>query len=79
MNRVLARWNQLSLQQAAEEILPCCGSKNWAQQMAMRRPIGDEGALLAACDDVCKGLTESDWDGSLSQPSAHRRVAPGNS
>lgn len=62
MNRVLARWNQLSLQQAAEEILPCCGSKNWAQQMAMRRPIGDEGALLAACDDVCKGLTESDWD-----------------
>ncbi len=62
MNGVLARWNQLSLQQAAEEILPCCGSKNWAQQMAMRRPIGDEGALSAACDEVCKGLTEFDWE-----------------
>ncbi|MGB2633775.1 MAG: 2-oxo-4-hydroxy-4-carboxy-5-ureidoimidazoline decarboxylase [Candidatus Acidiferrum sp.] len=62
MNGVLARWNQLSLQKAAGEILPCCGSKNWAQQMAMRRPVGDEGALLAACDEVCKGLTESDWD-----------------
>ncbi|HTC41890.1 MAG TPA: 2-oxo-4-hydroxy-4-carboxy-5-ureidoimidazoline decarboxylase [Candidatus Acidoferrales bacterium] len=62
MNDVLARWNQLSLQQAAEEILPCCGSKNWAQQMAMRRSIGDEGALLATCDEVCKCLTESDWD-----------------
>lgn len=62
MNGVLGRWNQLSLEQAAEEILPCCGSKNWAQQMAMRRPIGDEGALLAAGDEVCKGLAESDWD-----------------
>jgi 2-oxo-4-hydroxy-4-carboxy-5-ureidoimidazoline decarboxylase len=62
MNSVLARWNELGMQQAAEEILPCCGSKNWAQQMAMRRPIGDEGALLAACDEVCRSLADSDWD-----------------
>ena len=50
-----------SLQQAAEEILPCCGSKTWAHRMAMRRPLGDEEALLAGFDDLCEGLTESDW------------------
>ena len=34
---------------AAEEILPCCGSKAWALEMAARRPLLDESALLAAC------------------------------
>jgi 2-oxo-4-hydroxy-4-carboxy-5-ureidoimidazoline decarboxylase len=76
MNGVLARWNGLSLHQATEEILPCCGSQSWARQMAMRRPIGDEGALQAACDEVCKGLTDSDWDEAFS---SHPRIGESHS
>lgn len=61
MNEVLARWNTLALEDAAEQILPCCGSKGWAHAMAMRRPIFDEAALLAACDEICRNLPSSDW------------------
>jgi 2-oxo-4-hydroxy-4-carboxy-5-ureidoimidazoline decarboxylase len=61
MNEVLARWNTLALEDAAEQILPCCGSKGWARAMAMRRPIFDEAALLAACDEICRNLPSSDW------------------
>jgi 2-oxo-4-hydroxy-4-carboxy-5-ureidoimidazoline decarboxylase len=58
---VLARWNGLPLEKAAEEILPCCGSKAWALAMANLRPIVNESALLASCDEVWKNLPESDW------------------
>jgi 2-oxo-4-hydroxy-4-carboxy-5-ureidoimidazoline decarboxylase len=79
MSDVLARWNELSPEKAEEEILPCCGSKTWAQQMAARRPIHNEPAVLAACDEVWRNLPESDWleafrshprIGELSVPSA---------
>jgi OHCU decarboxylase len=60
-NRVLTRWNALDADHAAAEILPCCGSKVWADKMASRRPIRDETEALAACDDVCKSLSDSDW------------------
>lgn len=58
---VLARWNSLRSDEAVEEILPCFGSKAWALGMVARRPIHDEAALLAACDQTCEGLTNSDW------------------
>jgi OHCU decarboxylase len=58
---VLARWNSLQPEKAAAEVLPCCGSKAWAHEMAARRPILDEAALLAACDEVYKNLSEADW------------------
>ena len=61
MSSVLARWNELQLEKAAKDILPCCGSRTWARSMAERRPIQDENALLAAHDDVCNRLSESDW------------------
>jgi OHCU decarboxylase len=59
--RVLALWNDLQPDKAADEILPCCGSKAWAHEMAARRPILDEASLLAACDDVWTNLPQSDW------------------
>jgi OHCU decarboxylase len=58
---VLVRWNALPSDKAAEEIMPCCGSRAWARTMAAGRPILDEVALLAACDQVWNGLPESDW------------------
>ena len=61
MNEVLARWNALPLEDAAGEILPCCGSQVWAREMALRRPVRDEAALLAASDEVWKNLPPSDW------------------
>lgn len=61
MSDTLARWNAAPDSQAAEEILPCCGSRAWADQMAARRPIDGEAALLAACDEVWRNLPEPDW------------------
>ena len=61
MSDVLARWNRLSLEEAAKEILPCCGSKAWADGMAKRRPLLDKMALLAASDETWRGLREADW------------------
>jgi OHCU decarboxylase len=61
MSEVLARWNELPSEQAAAEILSCCGSGAWARGMAARRPIADETALLAASGEIWKSLSESDW------------------
>jgi len=61
MSDALTRWNGLRPDDAAQGILPCCGSKAWANGMAARRPIVDETALLTACDQVWRSLAESDW------------------
>ena len=61
MSEVLARWNELPQQEAAREILPCCGSENWATAMASKRPIRDELSLMETCDTIWRGLGESDW------------------
>lgn len=73
---VLARWNGLEQGKAVEEILPCCGSKAWAHGMAARRPLLHEAALLAACDEVWKGLPESDW---LEAFRSHPRIGDSHS
>jgi 2-oxo-4-hydroxy-4-carboxy-5-ureidoimidazoline decarboxylase len=61
MNPVLERWNRIPLEEAASEILSCCGSKTWALGMAARRPFADEKSVLLASDETCGGLTEADW------------------
>ena len=61
MNPVLARWSLLDPIAAAREILPCCGSRAWAAEVAARRPFTDEAALLLAADAVWIGLPESAW------------------
>jgi 2-oxo-4-hydroxy-4-carboxy-5-ureidoimidazoline decarboxylase len=61
MNHVLARWNFLPIAAAFDEILPCCGSRAWADGMVARRPLPDEAALLAASDELWRRLAESDW------------------
>jgi OHCU decarboxylase len=76
ISQVLARWNALQPDKAAEEILPCCGSKAWAIGMAARRPLLDESALVAACDEVWEGLAESDW---LEAFRSHPRIGDSHS
>jgi 2-oxo-4-hydroxy-4-carboxy-5-ureidoimidazoline decarboxylase len=58
---ILARWNQLSEATAAEEILPCCGSRAWARQMAAQRPFEDVATLLATSDRIWLALSRADW------------------
>ena len=77
MSEVLARWNALPCEDAAEEILPCCGSKVWARAMAARRPILEEGTLLAVCDEVWKNLHKADWlEAFRSHPRIGESYAP---
>jgi 2-oxo-4-hydroxy-4-carboxy-5-ureidoimidazoline decarboxylase len=61
MNEVLARWNHSSPAEAAEELLPCCGSPAWAKQLASRRPFRDTSSLLTASDEIWLSLPSSDW------------------
>jgi 2-oxo-4-hydroxy-4-carboxy-5-ureidoimidazoline decarboxylase len=61
MSDVLARWNRLPAEAAFKEILPCCGSRAWADGMVRRRPMSDKASLLAASDEIWRGLAESEW------------------
>ena len=61
MNAVLDRWNSLDGGAAAEVVLPCCGSRAWATELAARRPIADEAALIAASSDVWRALPAEAW------------------
>jgi 2-oxo-4-hydroxy-4-carboxy-5-ureidoimidazoline decarboxylase len=61
LSEILARWNEMPPEQAAREILPCCGSKAWAARVASKRPIRDEALLLAMSDEIWAGLGETDW------------------
>jgi 2-oxo-4-hydroxy-4-carboxy-5-ureidoimidazoline decarboxylase len=61
MTNALERWNGLSVEDAENEIVACCGSRVWARQMVHRRPITDEALLLSASDDVWNSLSQQDW------------------
>ena len=75
-NDVLARWNGLRPDEAAEEIFACCGSKVWARDMAARRPFMDEADILTGSDEVWKSLPESDW---MEAFRSHPRIGEGPS
>ena len=68
---VLVRWNLLSVQDAIQEILACCGSEAWAHQLVARRPIPDESSLIAASDEIWGRLSSEDW---LQAFSKHPRI-----
>jgi len=71
MSDVLDRWNQLPAQEAAQQILPCCGSMAWARELAARRSLPDETSLLAASDEIWNSLGEQDWVEAFSK---HPRI-----
>jgi 2-oxo-4-hydroxy-4-carboxy-5-ureidoimidazoline decarboxylase len=61
MSRVLEQWNAVPVEEAAKEILPCCGSKAWAGGMVARRPFPDVTTLLAVSDETWSNLSAADW------------------
>lgn len=58
---ILANWNALGLDDAAEMIRPCNGSPVWATLVAYNRPFDSPAALLTASDSIWRSLPEEDW------------------
>ena len=54
-------WNAMPSAEAAEAVLPCCGSKAWAAGLAARRPLATLPELLATSDSAWWSLSAADW------------------
>jgi len=76
-SRALTRWNLLSANDAAREVLDCCGSTAWARELAGRRPLKSESSLVAASDEIWSSLPARDWLEAFSKhPRIGERKAP---
>jgi OHCU decarboxylase len=53
--------NSLPSDLAAQELLQCCGSKRWAQQMAEGRPYESLEALVETAGNTWWSLQPDDW------------------
>ncbi len=60
-NEALTRWNALDAVEATRAILPCCGSRAWANALAARKPFTNANALFEASNAVWAALSENDW------------------
>lgn len=67
----LERLNTASAAEAEGVLLRCCGSVNWARQLAARRPFADVEDLMTAAERIWCGLGEQDW---LEAFSAHPKI-----
>jgi OHCU decarboxylase len=67
----LATFNALPHDDAAEELLACCGSRRWAAAVAGLRPYRDLDHLLQEADEAWRALDEDDW---LEAIEAHPRI-----
>lgn len=70
----LDRFNRLSDEEAAGELLAVCHSRRWAKEVAAGRPYADLAALQRAADEVWRGLGPEDW---LEAFAAHPRIGEG--
>ncbi len=71
-------WNDMSADEAAAAILPCCGSQAWARGLAARRPLSTLPELLAASDAAWWSLPEADRQQAFdSHPRIGERHAQG--
>jgi len=61
MTHDLAWLNTLPVEEAVKELLQCCGSERWAQEMANRRPYQDPEALVRTANDIWWTLRPDDW------------------
>ena len=59
--RDLAWLNSLPPVEAEKELLQCCGSTRWAQQMAATCPFKTLEALLASANTIWWSLDRNDW------------------
>ena len=57
----LAWLNSLPAEDAARELLQCCGSKRWATQTAGARPYADLLDLVERANEIWWSLDRDDW------------------
>ena len=57
----LAWLNSLPGDEAAKELLQCCGSKRWARQMADARPYENVTELITHANETWWSLDRDDW------------------
>ena len=67
----LEHLNALSAAEAESELLKCCGSVNWARQLAVLRPYNNVEELMTAAERIWWSLGEQDW---LEAFSAHPKI-----
>jgi len=53
--------NSLTADEAAKELLQCCGSSRWARQMSNERPYSTLDNLITHAHQVWWALTTDDW------------------
>jgi OHCU decarboxylase len=63
--------NALDADSAARELLACCGSTEWAREMAASRPFDGPESLAEASDRIWASLEPSDW---LEAFAAHPKI-----
>lgn len=61
MTHDLAWLNTLPAEQAAKELLQCCGSKRWARETANRRPYQSLETLVTTANEIWWSLSPDDW------------------
>ncbi|MEA2599366.1 MAG: allantoicase [Acidobacteriota bacterium] len=67
----LNRFNALPAGEAAARLLPCCGSRAWANRMAESRPFQSLADLQEKSDQIWWSLGGEDWREAFA---AHPRI-----
>jgi 2-oxo-4-hydroxy-4-carboxy-5-ureidoimidazoline decarboxylase len=67
----LERLNGLPGGVAREELLACCSSARWAEEVASGRPFASAGEIMARSDAAVAGLTQADLEQALA---GHPRI-----
>ena len=57
----LEQLNLLPASEAEHELLKCCGSKEWAERVAAKRPFGTVADLTKSADHIWWSLEPRDW------------------
>ncbi len=71
MSEDLARFNALPSGEAAARLLPCCGSRAWAERMAGSRPFHSLVDLQEQSGRIWWSLSGEDWREAFA---AHPRI-----
>lgn len=61
MDRGIQRLNALPPDEMQQELLNCCGSKNWTKRMTEQRPFLTLEELLKTADEIWWSLDPADW------------------
>jgi 2-oxo-4-hydroxy-4-carboxy-5-ureidoimidazoline decarboxylase len=61
MNTILMGWNLKTEDLATADLLHCCASRRWAEQVVTMRPFADESSLYDAADRIWAQMKEPDW------------------